>query len=126
MFGECHRVLHSGGAFCGDSRNRYDLFSPEPHVKLMWVGYLPRVWTKGYVRFRRDMSYDLTYLLSYNDILMSLRKHGFRKFKITYPLISAYQKPAWMDTLLSIIERIPVVSRLVIQVFPSHLVLAVR
>lgn len=126
VFGECHRVLHSGGAFCGDSRNRYDLFSPEPHVKLMWVGYLPRVWTKGYVRFRRDVSYDSTYLLSYNDILMSLRKHGFRKFKITYPLISAYQKPAWMDTLLSIIERIPVVSRLVIQVFPSHLVLAVR
>jgi ubiquinone/menaquinone biosynthesis C-methylase UbiE len=126
VFGECHRVLHTGGAFCGDSRNRYDLFSPEPHVKLMWVGYLPRAWAKRYVRFRRDVSYDSTYLLSYNDILISLRKHGFKKFKITFPLIGAYQKPSWIDTLLSKIERVPGVSRMVLQVFPSHLVLALR
>jgi ubiquinone/menaquinone biosynthesis C-methylase UbiE/uncharacterized protein YbaR (Trm112 family) len=126
VFGECHRVLHIGGAFCGDSRNRYDLFSPEPHVNLRWLGFLPRSWAMRYVRFRRNVSYDSTFLLSYNDLARVSAKYDFSTFLITFPLVRAYQKYEWADRLIAGIEQIPILARLLLQIFPSHLVLAVR
>jgi SAM-dependent methyltransferase len=52
---EAHRVLQPGGRLFLASPNRFSL-APEPHVQVWGVGYLPRRWMVGYVRWtsRRD------------------------------------------------------------------------
>jgi ubiquinone/menaquinone biosynthesis C-methylase UbiE len=72
MLAEVHRVLARGGVFAGDSRNRFDLFFPEPHAKLRCVGFLPRRWMASYVQWRRGISYESTHLLSYGDLSRAL------------------------------------------------------
>ncbi len=123
---EIHRALELNGGFAADSRNRFDLFLPEPHVKIRWVGILPRRWAKVYVRWRQDMPYESTYLLSYADLHRGLREYFDRRFRITFPHVSAYGSPAWVDPWLMRLEHIPLLRELALWVFPSHLVLAQR
>ena len=51
------RMLRPGGCLYLASTNRYSL-APEPHVRLFGVGWLPREWQSGYVKFRRGHPYD--------------------------------------------------------------------
>ena len=49
---EWARVLRPGGTLLAWSPNRYAL-TVDPHVRLWGLGYLPRAWMPGYVRWRR-------------------------------------------------------------------------
>jgi ubiquinone/menaquinone biosynthesis C-methylase UbiE len=75
FFAEIKRVLSPSGVFCGDSRNRFDLFFPEPHAKLMWVGFLPRQLMAPYVRMRAGRSYGGVNLLSYFELERALTRN---------------------------------------------------
>jgi ubiquinone/menaquinone biosynthesis C-methylase UbiE len=121
---EVARVIHSQGGFAADSRNRFDLFFPEPHVKLRWVGLLPRQLARWYVHWRTGLEYNHAFLWSYYDLQHVLRTHFGSRYKITFPAVVAYGGPAWADVLLSALAHIPILRTLVLWGFPSHLVLA--
>ncbi len=120
-FHEIVRVLMNEGCFCGDSRNRYDLFLPEPHAQIRWVGCLPRRWQSWYVSKRRQIPYDDTHLLSKRE----LEKYGERAFggaiKVTYPLSVAYGRSAKWDTWIYRLEKVPLLGNLFLHIYPSHL-----
>jgi ubiquinone/menaquinone biosynthesis C-methylase UbiE len=124
VMGEVHRVLDVGGRFGADSRNRYDLFTPEPHVKLRLVGWMPRGWAVRYVRLRRRVEYDSTRLLSYGDLEKALQTYFASQFQITYPLVSAYGVAAHWDQVIRAMERMPRIGSMLLRFFPAHLVLA--
>ncbi len=126
VLGEVHRLLKTGGLFAADSRNRFDLFFPEPHVKIRWVGVLPRKWAKRYVRWRLGVGYDTIQLLSYTDLHRGLRAHFCEDYRIIFPYVSAYGGPAWLNGWLKRLERLPSLANLVLWIFPSHLALACR
>jgi len=122
-FVELARVLKPGGCFCGDSRNRYDLFLPEPHAQLRWVGFWPRKWQPWYVAKFRHVVYEDTYLLS----KWQLQKYALNAFgqsvKIIYPLSVAYgRSPKW-DKWVKRLEQLPLVNELILSIYPSHLLL---
>ncbi|MBQ0816162.1 MAG: methyltransferase domain-containing protein [Marinobacter sp.] len=83
---ELRRVLRPGGFFALSTPNRYSL-SPEPHVNVWGVGYLPRSLQARYVKFVRNQSYTFTRLLSVRDTkrLFSGPK-GFEA-RIVFPVI---------------------------------------
>jgi ubiquinone/menaquinone biosynthesis C-methylase UbiE len=126
VLSEVFRVLRPGGGFAADSRNRFDLFLPEPHVKLRWVGWLPRGWAKRYVGWRRDVGYDATYLFSYGELWCGLRRHFGRQCDVLFPLVEAYGGPAWADRWLDYLEHIPVLRHVALCFFPAHLALGWR
>jgi ubiquinone/menaquinone biosynthesis C-methylase UbiE len=80
---EMARTLAPTGCFCGDSSNRFDLFTPEPHVDVRWVGFWPRFLASWYVERRKGMPYRGTRLLSYRELSRLLRRHfGARNYWI--------------------------------------------
>ncbi len=121
---EVHRALSPGGYFAADSRNRYDLFLPEPHVQIRWVGLLPRRWAAPYVRRRTGLRYDHTLLLSYGNLQKALRKAFGEKFHITFAYPSAYGSSQRADGWVRALGNIPLLGRLALQVYPSHLAVA--
>ncbi len=121
---EIHRILRPGGCFAADSRNRFDLFLPEPHVQIRWVGLLPRRWAAPYVRWRTGLTYDHTHLLSYGDLRRALRNAFGEKFRITFAYPSAYGASERADAWVRTLAGIPLAGRLALQVYPSHLAVA--
>jgi ubiquinone/menaquinone biosynthesis C-methylase UbiE/uncharacterized protein YbaR (Trm112 family) len=122
---EVRRVLQPGSAFCADSHNRYDLFFKEPHVKIRWVGWLPRSLMAWYVRMRTGESYEGIYLLSLWDLKRALNatfEHD--NYQVTLPDVAAYGYSAAWDRVVNLIGRIPLISFGLLATFPSHLVLA--
>ena len=121
---EVTRLLRPNGMFVGDSRNRYDLFFREPHVKLRWVGMLPRTWARRYVRWRLGTEYDHTLLFSWFDLRRAFNRRFPRRYRILFPGVAAYGGPPWFERLTSALERLPWLANLALLIFPSHLVLA--
>jgi ubiquinone/menaquinone biosynthesis C-methylase UbiE len=123
---EVRRVLRPGGRFCADSRNRYDLFFPEPHVKLRWVGLFPRRLQSWYVRRLKGVSYADWHarLLSWRELRRSARQGFGPSTRIVLPAVSAYGQPVGLDRWISRIDAVPVVRDLVLLIFPTHLLLA--
>jgi ubiquinone/menaquinone biosynthesis C-methylase UbiE len=123
-FHELRRVLQRNGCFCGDSRNRFDLFLPEPHVKLRWFGLFPRKLQPWYARKLRNVAYSDLYLLS----LFDLRRYGRQAFgnsiRVVFPIISAYGKSPKWDKWIKIVESIPIFNTAILVIFPSHILLA--
>jgi len=121
---ELRRVLTVGGCFCGDSRNRFDLFLQEPHAKLRWVGFWPRRWQAWYVWQYRRMNYDHTRLLS----LPELKRFAHRVFGasafVVFPDSAAYGRSAKWDMPINVIERIPLIRWLFLFFFPSYLLIS--
>jgi ubiquinone/menaquinone biosynthesis C-methylase UbiE len=121
--GEFKRVLAPGGVFVADSRNRFDMLFPEPHTGVRWVGMLPRAWAKKYVRWRTGTVYDHTLLQSYWDLRRALDRHfGRRNYQIRLPSIDAYGYSPTIGSMLSVIDLVPALSLVILQFFPSHLV----
>ncbi len=83
---ELKRVLRPGGFFGLSTPNRYSL-SPEPHVNVWGVGYLPRSLQARYVKLVKNQSYTFTRLLSVRETkkLFSQPK-GFAA-NVTFPAI---------------------------------------
>jgi SAM-dependent methyltransferase len=56
--GEFWRVLRPGGTMLLWSPNRYSI-AADPHVGLWGIGFLPRRWSRWYVRWRRALEYGV-------------------------------------------------------------------
>jgi SAM-dependent methyltransferase len=125
-FHETRRVLKQGGCFCGDSRNRYDLFFPEPHVKLRWVGLFPRRLQSWYVRTVKNVSYEdaRARLLSWWELRRYGRQVFGRSARVVPPLVSAYGQSPSLDKWIERIECVPILREVMLLFFPSHLLLA--
>jgi ubiquinone/menaquinone biosynthesis C-methylase UbiE len=123
-FAEVARVLVAGGCFCGDSRNRYDLFFVEPHVRLRFFGFLPRPIQPWMARRLRHLPYIGVRLLS----LRELRRNACQAFgdsvKITFPLASAYGASARWNERLARVEKLPLLGPFLLAVFPTHILVA--
>jgi SAM-dependent methyltransferase len=128
FFEEMKRVLAPNGVFCGDSRNRFDLLFPEPHVKLMWVGLLPRRLMSPYVRLRSGHGYTGVNLLSYFELERALKRNFGRDYRIVVPDLRVYSPklPASIPKLFEGVHRSRVVERAVLPLFPTHIALARR
>ena len=68
----CLRALTPGGTLAFNSPNRYALTTPEGHVKLMWVGFLPRRLADPYVRLRTGRPYRSVRLLGRGELVRLL------------------------------------------------------
>lgn len=127
-FEEVARVLKPDAVFAGDSHNRYDLLRPEPHVMLRGVGSLPRGLQGWYVRWRRGIDdYENTVrLLSFSELRRALRRHFGPRSRVVFPKVAYYGYPATLDSLLCMLEKLPVLSKLALMAFPAHLAVARR
>lgn len=123
VFKEISRVLRTQGLFAADSRNRFDIFMPEPHTGLRFLGFLPRNWIPDYVRWRCNSQYESTWLLSHNDLKKAGKNNFCGKIKIVFPRVSAYKRSSKFDSILSIVEKIPIIRTGLIKVFSTHIVL---
>lgn len=121
---EIQRVLQPGGYFTADSRNRYDILFPEPHVNIRWVGLLPRKWANRYVQWRTGAEYQNTYLLSYRELKSALSWSFGENYQIVFPGISAYGHSEKLESLVLKIEQGGPLSKPFLMIFPSHLALA--
>jgi len=123
---EVARVLSIGGGFSADSRNRYDLFFPEPHVGIRWVGWLPRAWASRYVQWRTGIENydDHIRLLSHRELGNALIGAFGDSWEIVFPKVHAYGMPRRADLLLREVESIDWLRQVLLLIFPSHLALA--
>lgn len=78
---QARRVLKPGGTLHVRTVNRYSPL-PEPHVGVWGVGFLPRGWADGYVRFRTGQRYLHHRLLSAGELRRGLEAAGFRDIRI--------------------------------------------
>jgi SAM-dependent methyltransferase len=74
MFAEIDRVLVPGGVLAAATPNRFSL-AAEPHVYVWGVGWLPRGWQRGYVRWRSGRPYDFVRLVSARELRRMIRQH---------------------------------------------------
>ncbi len=72
---EIARTLAPGGRLHASTNNRYSLL-PEPHVRLMGVGWLPRGWQAAYVRALRRHDYSRVRLLGAGELRRLFREAG--------------------------------------------------
>lgn len=68
MVREALRALADDGCLALDTPNRFSLWTPEPHVNLRWVGFLPRPLQPAYVWLRRRTHYHDIRLLSLREL----------------------------------------------------------
>jgi ubiquinone/menaquinone biosynthesis C-methylase UbiE len=117
------RVLQREGVFVGNSVNRFNMLRPEPHVKLWFLGFLPRHWQAPYARWRRSFfGYDEhTRLPSYRELCGALRAGIGSDSQVTFPEVATFGFSPKLDRVLDVIERFPPVAVPLLWVFPSHL-----
>lgn len=119
---EVSRCLMNQGGFVADSRNRYDIFSPEPHTGKRFLGFLPRKFIPKFVKRVFDIDYDQTWLLSYKECVNMMKKNFRGEYFVKFPNIVAYGAPNWLKEVLIFINEIPIFGNLLIRVFPTHLI----
>lgn len=83
---ESERVLVPGGCLILATPNRYSL-SPEPHVLVWGVGWLPRRWQAPYVHWRSGRSYAGTHLLSSWQLSRLIAAHTRLDYRTMIPLV---------------------------------------
>jgi len=94
---EAHRVLAPGGALFLATPNRWSL-TPEPHVNLWGVGFLPKAWRAPYVRLIRKVSYQNISLLNWFEIRRLVAQTRFDRWHIVAPTLPSEHTarlPAW-------------------------------
>ncbi len=72
---EVKRILKDGGGFYFNSPNRYNFFTPEPHVQVRLVGFMPRVLMNRYVQMIKGVSYKTIRLLSLTELKFLIRNN---------------------------------------------------
>ena len=75
------RMLAPDGSLYLASTHRYSL-APEAHVRLFGVGWLPRRWQSGYVRFRRGHAYDKVQPVSAGELRRWTRDAGLEPGRV--------------------------------------------
>lgn len=123
VISEISRTLTTWGTFVADSRNRFDIFFPEPHTGIRFLGFLPRKLIPKYVHWLKKMNYEHTMLLSYRELKTAMNQFFAGENLITFPDVVAYQQPAWINKIIRIIEKIPVLSKMAMWCFPTHIVI---
>jgi ubiquinone/menaquinone biosynthesis C-methylase UbiE len=128
---ECARVLAPAGRVFVWTTNRFSL-APEPHVRVWGVGFLPRRWMAGYVRWRRGIAYEKKHLLSRRELTRGLRRAGLPAIRFAAPVVTEPDLAAMGRTerllarIWSGVCRIPGLGRLFLGVFPVLQVVARR
>lgn len=87
---ECYRVSSGDGVLFLSTPNRFSL-TPEPHVRVWGVGFLPRRWMKPYVKLVKGISYDFIRVLSFPELRRLLRNSSFHDHQILLPAVTAGQ-----------------------------------
>lgn len=90
MVRSCCRVLRPGGHLWLSTPNRFSL-TPEPHVRLWGVGFLPRRAGVAYVRRARHTDYSDVHTLSHRGLRRTLALSG-GAVQVTAPAIVAPQR----------------------------------
>lgn len=85
---EIDRVTRPKGLLALSTPNRFSL-TPEPHVFVWGVGWLPRPWQRAYVRWCSGKFYDDTSLLSSFGLHRLLRANTRFTYKIVVPPIAS-------------------------------------
>jgi ubiquinone/menaquinone biosynthesis C-methylase UbiE/uncharacterized protein YbaR (Trm112 family) len=121
---ESHRVLKPEGAFYYSTTNRFTL-TPELHVRLWGVGFLPRKWMKHYVRMMKGIPYENIRSLSFFELKRLLKTVPFHKYKITVPAVRQLQRctlSSWEKLQISAYKyfRMVPVFRLLLFLFGPH------
>jgi len=94
---EAYRVLVSGGAIFLATPNRWSL-TPEPHVNVWGVGFLPKAWRERYVALVRNVPYRNVSLLNWFEIRRLLGQTRISRWQIILPALSSEHTarlPAW-------------------------------
>jgi ubiquinone/menaquinone biosynthesis C-methylase UbiE len=120
---EIRRVLVDQGRFSADSRNRFDLFMPEPHSGIRWLGFLPRRWIPGMVRRMTGNHYRQTRLLSRGELCQAVGQ-AFPDYSVELPDLDAYGRTGTMSRHLQVLLNQSLINRLVSPIFSAHLVVA--
>ena len=81
---EAHRVLRPGGRAFLAAPNRFSL-TPEPHVGVWGVGFLPRGWMAGYVRRASGRDFRSIRTLGSGEWRSLLRSSPFRGGEVSAP-----------------------------------------
>lgn len=118
---ECNRVLRDQGALFLATPNRFSI-TPEPHVRVWGVGFMPRKWMNGYVRWRRGISYDQLRVLSVFELKRLFNRCSFTDHRILLPSVSKEEMKEFSAfeklqvAIYDVIRKLPLV-RLVLYLF---------
>lgn len=131
VLAESARVLQPGGHCLFPTPNRYSL-GPEPCVRVWGVGFLPRRWMSGYVKWLRGVPYRHIRLLSSFELGRFLRAAGFARYGIEPQRFAACELAAASPLLRALARayhlllRVPGMAILMRLVGPMHQVWATR
>lgn len=106
----CCRVLRPGGALWLSTPNRLSL-TPEPHVRVWGVGFLPRSLGRRLVRRLRDVRYDDIRTLSLFELRRTLAR-GCGPARVDAPVISAAVRAGYGPAARRLIDAYHVCRRL--------------
>ena len=129
VVGECARVQRRGGRLFVWTANRFSV-APEPHVHIWGVGFLPRRWMPGYVKWRRGLPYDKQYLLSCFELRRMLKRSRYDSFAFSLPSVTAedLKDRSRMEKLgarvFRFLSKVPLFRWLLMPISPALLVLA--
>lgn len=101
VFAECSRTLHQKGTLFLNSVNRFSI-ARDPYSYLWGVGFLPRKWQPGYVKWRRGANYENIRTLSYWDFCDLADKHFTTKIFALPDVPSSALKEFSLGTRLQI------------------------
>lgn len=123
LVSEAHRATRSGGLFLGVTWNRFAL-AAEPHVGLWGVGFLPRPWMEGFVRWRRGVPYRHIRLVSVRELRRLLASAPFDGAQLSLPELSSSQiegLSGWARVRARVYNRVrrwPLVRSLLLRIAP--------
>lgn len=106
VLSECVRTLAPGGVLYIQTVNRYSI-GCDPYAYLWGVGFLPRAWQAGYVRWRRQAVYSHIKTISLRE-LKRLTANQFRQREIALP-----------DVPASVLSQFEFTTRLQIRVYQA-------
>ena len=118
---EAERVLKPGGIVVMDSPNRFDAFTPDGHVQLRFVGYLPEALREPYVQWRIGASWRMrnVHPLSYGSLRRCLEGLRCCEYHLDPdPRFVQWQRKTWKSKIAA---SMPGLSRWIgLHVGPNH------
>lgn len=101
---EIERVLKPGGMLLANSPNKYNIFTPDGHVHIKYVGFIPSLFREAYVRWRTGgASWKLRNirLLSYGQLRSGLKKLQQSRFIIQFLSADEKKVKTWKFKLIT-------------------------